>query len=88
MALIQTKDSRVVRDTDTRALLSTDLGELHRVRRARGTTKKAQSRQDELTDIFASINRRLDRCESTLLELAQHISMLVSKYPSPSSERE
>lgn len=88
MALVQTKDPRVVRDTETRALLVTDVEELYRNRRTRAKIKTLRSQQELLTDKFVAINSRLDRCESLLMELAQHISTLVAKYPSPSSERE
>lgn len=89
MALVQTKDSRVVRDTETRALLSTNAEELLRHRRARANVKKLTVQQQSYNDTFAAINGRLDRCEILLHELAQHISMLLSKYPVPhSSERD
>lgn len=86
MALVETKDSRVVRDTETRALLSTNIDDLQRSRRLRDSRKRTVAQQQTVTDTFALINNRLDRCESLLQELAQHISMLVAKYPS--SERE
>lgn len=88
MALVQTKDPRVVRDTDTRALLSTNTEELLRHRRSRANVKKMMTQQQSLNDRFNAINGRLDRCEILLHELAQHISMLLSKYQVPPSERD
>lgn len=87
MALVQTKDPRVVRDTENRALLATNFEELQRTRRARANFKKLTAQQDAAADKFAAINTRLDHCEFLLQELAQHISMLVSKYQT-SSERD
>lgn len=85
MALVQTKDSRVVRDTETRALLATNAEDLIRNRRTRAAMKKMTNHQQSVNDTFMAINGRLDRCESLLHELAQHISLLLSKYQEPSS---
>lgn len=87
MALVQTKDSRVVRDTETRALLATNIEELQRKRQLRANMKKLTAQQTALNDKFAAIDTRLDRCEFLLQELAQHISALVAKYQT-SSERD
>lgn len=88
MALVQTDDSRVVRDTDTRALLVTDMQELYRARRARSTAKQVQQQQKDADAKFNSIDGRLERCETLLCELIQHLSTLASKYPDTFSERE
>lgn len=88
MALVQTKDSRVVRDTETHALLVTNSEELMRHRRMRNTLKKVTTQQQTGDERFAALNGRLDRCESLLQELVQHVSMLVAKYPVIFSERD
>lgn len=92
MALIQTKDPRVVRDTETQALLATNTEELIRHRQTRNKLKKATIQQrmmDERFDTqqqvmdkrFEALNGRIDRCEALLQELVQHVSTLVDKYP-------
>lgn len=88
MALVQTKDTRVVRDTETHALLATNSEELMRNRRMRSTMKKLTQQQQEVDDRFDLLNSRIDRCELLLQELAQHISTLVAKYPVIFSERD
>lgn len=81
MALVQTKDSRVVRDTETRALLSVNSDELLRHRRARANMKKLTAQQHTTDERFQLLNNRIDRCEALLHELSRHISELVAKYP-------
>ncbi len=88
MALVQTDDSRVVRDTETRALLATDMQELYRSRRSRSTAKQVQQQQQNTEAKFNSIDGRLDRCETLLCELIQHLSALIAKYPDSFSKRE
>lgn len=88
MALVQTKDSRVVRDTETHALLATNTEELLRNRRLRSAMKKLTSQQQIADARFEMLNNRIDRCELLLQELVQHISALVAKYPAILSERE
>jgi hypothetical protein len=91
MALVQTDDPRVVRDTNTRALLATNTDELHRHRRSRATMKQLKQlkqQQQDSDERFDIIHGRLDRCESLLLELVQHISTLTAKYPDPLSKRD
>jgi|GEM_PF-4482200 len=85
MALVQTKDSRVMRDTENRALLATDTEELLRHRRQRAAVKKVVVQQQSYDSRFDAMNGRLDRCELLLRELTQHISMLLSKYQAHSS---
>jgi|APGre2960657444_1045066.scaffolds.fasta_scaffold24376_2 hypothetical protein len=88
MALVQTDDSRVVRDTDTRALLVTDTQELYRARRSRLTAKQVQLQQQNAEAKFNSIDGRLEQCETLLCELIQHLSTLAAKYPDTFSDRE
>lgn len=88
MALVQTDDSRVVRDTNTRALLVTDTQELYRARRSRSTIKQSQLQQQNAEAKFNSIDGRLERCETLLCELIQHLSVLAAKYPNTFSNRE
>lgn len=84
MALVQTDDPRVVRDTDTRALLVTNADELQRHRRSRAALKQIKQQQVSVDERFEKIDCRLDRCESLLRELVQHISRLAAKYPDTS----
>lgn len=88
MALVQTKDSRVMRDTDTQALLATNIDELTRHRRMRTTLKKVTTQQRTVDERFEALNGRIDRCEALLQELVQHVSTLVAKYPVMFSERD
>lgn len=88
MALIQTDDHRLVRDTETRALLSTDATELLHRRRTRRQVKQLHAQQQTAEERFNVMNQRLDRCESLLHELVQHISSLVANYHSPTDLRE
>lgn len=88
MALVQTKDSRVVRDTETQALLATNADELMRHRRLRDTLKKTTTQQRTVDERFEALNGRIDRCEALLQELVQHVSTLVAKYPVIFSERD
>lgn len=88
MALVQTKDPRVVRDTNTQALLATNADELLRHRRMRSTLKKVTTQQRTVDERFDALNGRIDRCEALLQELVQHVSTLVAKYPVIFSERE
>ena len=88
MALVQTKDSRVVRDTETQALLATNADELMRHRRLRDTLKKTTAQQRTVDERFEALNGRIDRCEALLQELVQHVSTLVAKYPVIFSERD
>lgn len=88
MALVQTDDPRVVRDTETRALLVTNTDELYRHRRSRATMKQFKQQQQDVDERFDIIHNRLDRCESLLLELVQHLSAVTAKYPDLSSKRD
>jgi hypothetical protein len=88
MALVQTDDPRVVRDTETRALLPTNLDDLERHRRSRTTLKQLKQQQRDVDARFEIIHGRLDRCESLLLELVQHVSALTAKYSDPLSKRD
>ena len=88
MALVQTKDSRVVRDTETQALLATNSEELSRHRRMRASLKKVTTQQRTVDERFEALNGRIDRCEALLQELVQHVSTLVAKYPVIFSERD
>jgi len=88
MALVQTTDSRVVRDTETQALLATNADELLRHRRMRATIKRATIQQHTADARFEYLKDRIDRCETLLHELTQHVSALVAKYPIIFSERE
>lgn len=88
MALVQTDDSRVVRDTNNRALLATNVDELHRHRRSRATLKQLKDNQSDTDAKFNHLNGRLDRCETLLTELVQHLSTLMSKYPVTLSDRD
>ena len=60
MALVQTKDSRVVRDTDTQALLATNSEELLRHRRMRASLKKVTTQQRTVDERFEALNGRID----------------------------
>lgn len=92
MAYVQTDDPRVVRDTSTRALLATDREQLRRHRQQRAAAKQSLDRQaqheKQVEERFASLNGRLDRCETLLHELVQHLSSLTNKYTPETSERE
>lgn len=79
MALVQTEDTRLVRDTENRALLTTDAIELQRHRHQRSKHAQFINRQQQAADKFDAINNRLERCESLLQELSQHLSALVSR---------
>lgn len=81
MALVQTEDTRLVRDTENRALLTTDASELRRHRHQRSKFKQVSHQQQQADERFAAINHRLERCESLLYELSQHLSALVSREP-------
>lgn len=81
MAIVQTDDTRVVRDTETRALLATDTAELMHKRHSRQRTKQLLKQTQTVDDRFHMMNARLDRCESLLYELVQHLSTLTTKYP-------
>lgn len=85
MALVQTDDPRVVRDTNTRALLVTNADELQRHRRSRTTFKQLKQQQQNVDERFHEIDGRLDRCESLLRELVQHVSALAAKYTDTTS---
>lgn len=86
MALVQTEDTRLVRDTENRALLTTDASELRRHRHQRHKHTQLTERQHQAEERFAAINNRLERCESLLYELAQHLSTLVSREPRISTD--
>lgn len=88
MALIQTDDYRLMRDTDTRALLPTDSRELLRSRHSRSRDKLIKTHQEQADERFVAINQRIDRCELLLQELIQHMSMLVDKHPMTSESRD
>jgi hypothetical protein len=82
MAIVQTDDMRVVRDTETRALLATDTNDLLHKRHTRQRTKHLLKQTQAVDDRFNTMNARLDRCETLLQELVQHLSTLTTKYPS------
>ena len=82
MAIVQTDDTRVVRDTNSRALLVTDASELLHKRHSRQRSQQLVNQSRVVDERFSMMNARLDRCESLLHELVQHLSTLTTKYPS------
>jgi len=59
MPAVETVDPRVVRDTESMALLAVDTGSLARSRAARSAGKKMQDQFDELDKRMHSIERLL-----------------------------
>lgn len=79
MALVQTVDPKLLRDTDTMALIAANYEDLRRHRAKRRSVKKMIEHQQTVDDKFKLLDARLDKCEYLLGELVRHISTLVTK---------
>lgn len=81
MSFVETDEPLILRDTNSKALVTTDRTGLLKARAARARNQKIQHQQTELDQRFQTMGERLDRCEALLHELVQHISKLVAKTP-------
>lgn len=81
MAYVDTDNPTLLRDTASRALMATDKTGLLRNRAARNKALKMQQQQTDVERRVQSMHDRLDRCETLLHELVQHVSALVAKLP-------
>ena len=76
MAYVQTQDPRVARETTTGGLVATNTAELFKHRSSRNMTKRLIHHR-QLADLKAKdFESRLDRCESLLAQLSQHVTAL------------
>jgi len=92
MSYVQTDNPLISRDTDSRGLVVTDRAALLKARASRGTAKRMAEVTQQREDFeirFSMMSSRLDRCESLLQELVQHITTLVSRStPEPTKTQE
>lgn len=79
MALVQTVDPKLLRDTETMALIASNYEDLRQHRAKRSSVKKMVEHQQVVDDKFKLLDDRLDRCEYLLGELVRHISSLAAK---------
>lgn len=89
MPYVQTTNPKVYRDTESRGLVIADETALLKARAERSAAKRvaqiSQQRQDYETR-FSMMSDRLDRCESLLQELVQHMTTLVARSANSVSE--
>lgn len=86
MPYVQTEDSRMVRDIDSKGLVATNIAELRKHRATRSAAEKLLNQKEHSEQRFKDMDARLDRCESLLHELVRHVSTLVAKSADSISE--
>lgn len=86
MPYVQTDHPQLARDLESRGLVMTDRAALLKARAERSAAKRlavTSSHQQEFEERFAVMSHRLDRCETLLQELVQHITTLVARNTTP-----
>ena len=79
MNKIQTEDPRFVRDTHSKALLSTDKDALNRHRLERMAAQKRQEAHDESRAQMAAYNEQLQQLRSTVDKIEKLIYKVLEK---------
>lgn len=79
MSYVITEDPRVARDTTSKGLVATSVGDLKRHRTSRNASARLVQQQQTSALKFHQMDARMDRCESILQELVNHISSLTKR---------
>lgn len=80
MNYVATEESKLMRDADSRGLVSTDFVSLRQNRTTRTNMKSQRVNQEANETRFERIDARIDRCEQLLQELVKHMSQLVANH--------